>query len=109
MTRAQAALIYTMLPDPARARAIAGTLLEERLIACANILGEVESVFLWKGERDSARECAVMFKTTAARLEEATARLDALHPYETPAIIALAGDHAPQSTLDWLASTLGSA
>ncbi|NQX94901.1 MAG: divalent cation tolerance protein CutA, partial [Erythrobacter sp.] len=47
MSEVRAALIYTPLPDAKTARSIAGILLEENLIACANILGPVESVFRW--------------------------------------------------------------
>lgn len=109
MARTEAALIYTVLADAASAREIAGILLEERLIACANILGEIESVFVWEGERSCARECAVLFKTSAEALEKAAARLSELHPYDTPAILASVCSHAHQDTLEWLASTLGPA
>ncbi|MEO0462547.1 MAG: divalent-cation tolerance protein CutA [Pseudomonadota bacterium] len=104
---ARVALIYTPLPDVETARTIAGHLLDERLIACANILGAMESVFVWNGKRDSARETAVLFKTDDARLDDAVARLGALHPYDTPAIVAWVCDAAHQETLGWLAAQLG--
>jgi len=99
----QAALIYTPLPDAETARDIAGTLLNEGLIACANILGPIESVFLWNGNREAATESAVLFKTTVDRLDEAVSRLGALHPYETPAIVANVCDASHPDTLTWLA------
>jgi len=100
----QAALIYTPLPDADTARDIAGTLLDEGLIACANILGPVESVFLWNGKRDTATEVAVLYKTTVARLDQVVSRLGALHPYETPAIVANVCDASHPDTLTWLAA-----
>ena len=103
MSEVRAALIYTPLPDAQTARSIAGILLEENLIACANILGPVESVFRWKGKQESATETGVLFKTTAQRLERAVSRLAALHPYETPAIIANVCGAAHPDTLEWLA------
>ncbi len=107
MINQTAALIYTVLPDAASAREVAGTLLDERLIACANILGEIEAVFIWEGARSSSRESAVLMKTTAECLEAAVARLGELHPYETPAIVANLCSHAHESTLEWLASSVG--
>ncbi|MDJ0978507.1 MAG: divalent-cation tolerance protein CutA [Erythrobacter sp.] len=98
----RAALIYSPLPDAETARAIAGTLLDEGLIACANLLGPIESVFLWKGQRECASETAALFKTTAEALKRAVNRLHALHPYETPVIIATICDAAHPDTLAWI-------
>jgi len=103
MEEPSAALIYTTLPDATTAREIAATLLHERLVACANILGKVESVFLWNDKVESASESAVLFKTTAATLQAAVSRLGALHPYETPAIVGSVCDAAHPDTLQWLA------
>lgn len=103
MEKTRAALIYTTLPDAPNARSIAGTLLNEGLIACANILGPIESVFIWNGKSDHMIESAVLFKTTADRMKEAVNRLGALHPYETPAIVASICDDAHPDTLSWLA------
>ncbi len=103
MNDTQAALIYAPFPDAESARSVAGALLEDRLIACANILGAVESVFVWNGKRESATECAVLFKTTSDRMDQAVERLGALHPYETPAIVANICGAAHVQTLEWLA------
>ncbi|MEO0699721.1 MAG: divalent-cation tolerance protein CutA [Pseudomonadota bacterium] len=99
----RAALIYTPLPDAETARAIATTLLEENLIACANILGEMESVFRWEGRVDTINEVAVLFKTTSDAIDPAVSRLGALHPYSTPAIVATVCNTAYPDTLEWLA------
>lgn len=103
----RAALIYTPLPDTETARTIAGQLLDEGLIACANILGGVESVFMWEGKRESAAECAAVFKTDEAHLAGAIERLGALHPYEVPAIAGWVCDAAHDATLGWLGAGLG--
>ena len=104
MSEPRAALIYTSLPDAITAREIATVLLEEQLIACANILGEVEAVFRWEGRVDTSREVAVLFKTTSENIDPAVWRLGALHPYATPAIVATICDAAYPDTLEWLTS-----
>lgn len=101
------ALIYCPFPDRETARDIAGLLLDEKLIACANILGAVESIFEWEGSRDSAEEIGVLFKTHADVLEKATERLGILHPYDTPAVMGWRCDAVPKATQDWLGA-LGS-
>ena len=107
MSEAKAALSYAPFPDADTARAIAGVLLDEGLIACANILGPIESVYMWEGRVESAQESAALFKTTAAQVERAVSRLGALHPYETPAIVATICDAAHPGTLEWLAEQAG--
>jgi len=107
MITPKAALIYTTLPDAETARAIAGTLLDERLIACANIFGAVESVYVWQGQRESGQEIVVLFKSTEDCLDDALARLGALHPYDTPVILASMCDIAHPTTLAWLTAQTG--
>jgi periplasmic divalent cation tolerance protein len=98
-----AALIWCPFPDHETARAIAGQMLEAKLVACANILGAIESHFLWQGGRGSASETGVLFKTTAALLSDAVERLGKLHPYDTPAIVGWRVDAAFPATIAWLA------
>ncbi len=97
-----AALIWCPCPDQDTARAIAGQLLADGLIACANILPAMESLFIWQGEAGSAAEAGMLMKTTAAKLEAAMARIGALHPYETPAVVGWHCDAAHPLTSQWL-------
>jgi len=102
----KAALVWCPFPDAETARAIAGTLLDEKLIACANIMPTIESVFTWKDAVSSEIECGVLFKTTDDKLDALTTRLAELHPYETPAIMGWLVDKTPPQTLAWLNETL---
>lgn len=97
-----AALVWCPFPDIECARAISGQLLDERLIACANILGPVESHSVWQGVRTSGMETAVLFKTPADLLSALVARLGLLHPYDTPAVIGWRCDAAHPATMAWL-------
>jgi periplasmic divalent cation tolerance protein len=99
-----AALIWCPFPDRESARTIAGQLLDARLVACANIIGEIEALFVWQGARGSGTETAVLFKTSAAQLAAAVEQLGKLHPYDTPAIIGWRADAAWPATLAWLAA-----
>ena len=81
------ALIYCPFPDRQSAREASTALLDEKLIACANVLGAVESHYVWEGKRDSGEEIGVLFKTDESLLTDAIERLGDLHPYEIPAII----------------------
>jgi len=98
------ALIWSPFPDAARAEAVAAQMLDEALVACANVMGPMRSLFLWQGERGEAEEAGVLFKTDAELLERAVARLEQLHPYETPAIVGWRCDAAAPATAAWLRS-----
>jgi periplasmic divalent cation tolerance protein len=100
----KAALVWCPFPDRATARALSDTLLAEQWIACANILGAVESVFQWDGQSQQSSEVPVLFKTTSDRLDRMIERLGELHPYDTPAIVGWHCDAAHPSTLEWLSS-----
>jgi periplasmic divalent cation tolerance protein len=96
------ALIWSPFADEDSAATVANQLLDEGLIACANILPPMRSLFTWHGERSEARECGALFKTDAALLERATARLAELHPYEAPAVLGWRADTAGAPTAQWL-------
>jgi periplasmic divalent cation tolerance protein len=96
------ALIWCPFPDADSAAAAAKALLDEGLIACANMLGGMQSLFDWSGERDEAKEVGVLLKTNAAVLERAVARLAELHPYEEPAILGWRCDATTSDTAAWL-------
>ncbi|HEY3380870.1 MAG TPA: divalent-cation tolerance protein CutA [Vicinamibacterales bacterium] len=85
--------------DPA---AFAGTLVEERLAACVNVLPEMESVYRWRGRVERERERQVIIKTTRARVEALIARVGQLHPYEVPELVVLASDGGGPAYLDWV-------
>lgn len=109
MSNPEAALAWPPFPDEAAARAAVQTLLEERLIACANILPPMTSVFEWEGKLDESSEVGVLFKTSAALLEPLVERLGECHPYDTPAVIGWRCDAAAPATLAWLEDVLGRA
>lgn len=96
------ALIWCPFADEASAAQAAGQLLDEGLVACANIIPGVRSLYVWRGERGEAHECAVLFKTDAALLDQATARLASVHPYDEPAAIGWCADAAAPGTAAWL-------
>src|SRR5690606_11120175 len=91
---ALSALIWSPFADEETAAATAATLLDEGLVACANILPPMRSIYVWNGELVERREVGVLFKTDAALLDRATARLAEIHPYEAPAVLGWRTDTA---------------
>jgi periplasmic divalent cation tolerance protein len=95
-------VVLTTAPSQEVADTIAETLVEERLVACANLVPGVTSVFRWKGQVFRDSEILVVLKTTTAQLGPLRRRLVELHPYELPEMLALdvRGGHGPY--LEWV-------
>lgn len=96
------ALIWCPFPDADTAKSVASTLLDEKLVACANMLPGIESLFAWDGKRGEAVECGVLFKTHASILGRAVERIEQLHPYDGPAVMGWRCDNVGASTAEWL-------
>lgn len=94
--------VTTTLPDRESANRLGGRLVEERLAACAQVVGPVSSVYRWQGEVETAAEWYCHLKTTAARVPALMSRIRELHPYETPEIIALPVAEADPAYLKWI-------
>lgn len=97
-------LLYITVPDMPKAREIARTLLEERLIACANIVPRIESVYRWEGKVCESSEALLLAKTTQDKIPQVVERVKSLHDYELPAIVALPISGGLSAFLDWVAA-----
>ncbi|TIX49118.1 divalent-cation tolerance protein CutA [Alteraurantiacibacter aquimixticola] len=98
----KAALAWCPFPNEAEARAVATHLLDEKLIACANILPGMVSLYEWEGERGESNEVGVLFKTSAQLRDSLAKRLTQLHSYASPAIMLWDVEAAPETTAEWL-------
>lgn len=97
-----AVLIYVTVPSREEARKIADALVGERLAACANILGEMTSVYWWEGAMQEDKEVALILKTEEALVERLTARVKALHSYAVPCVVALPIKAGNPDYLAWI-------
>lgn len=81
-------LLYSPFPSLEAARAASQLLVEQRLVACCNLLPGGESHYLWEGRPTTANEVILIAKTSPANLEKAKELLAANHPYDIPAILS---------------------
>jgi len=98
-----ALLVFTTLPTADKAAEIAKLLVDEKLVACANLLPAVRSIYRWQGKMHDENEVLVLLKTRAEQLERLKLRLLEVHPYEVPEVLAVPVESGYQPYLDWLA------
>ena len=82
-------IAFSTFPDRETAQKIARELVENAVVACANIVPSVESIYFWKDKVETSAEVFAIFKMTAARYSEFESRLRKLHPYDVPEIVRL--------------------
>ena len=95
-------LIYVTVPTLAKARLMARDLLAERLIACANILPPMVSLYEWQGRITEASEVLMLCKTTAALAPAVIAAVEVSHSDECPGVLVLPIEGGSAGFLDWI-------
>ena len=95
-------VVLVTVPSLADGERIAEALVGESLAACVNVLGPIRSIYRWQGEVCRDDEHLLLIKTTPARYAELEVRVLALHPYETPEVIALPVELGAAAYLGWV-------
>lgn len=96
--------VYWTCGDIDEARQIASYLVEKRLVACANIIPNVESFFYWENEVQSEQEVIVLFKTLKEKFEEVKKEIQKRASYDVPAILQLPIVGGNEEYLSWLSA-----
>ena len=97
-----ASLLYVTCANAAEAKAIAHTLVADRLVACANILGPMTSVYRWEGAVTEDEEVAMILKTRRDMTVHVTERIKDLHSYDLPCVVSLPIQGGNLDFLAWL-------
>jgi periplasmic divalent cation tolerance protein len=84
------------------AQKIAGTLVEKKLAACAQISGPITSIYEWKGKVENEEEWYCVIKTRQNLYPQVEEKIKELHPYEVPEIIALPIVEGNKTYLAWI-------
>jgi len=99
-------LFYVTCADTTEAEHIASALLERKLIACANILPQMLSLYHWQGELCRSEECVLLLKSTAIHSEEIIAAVQELHSYDTPCVLALPIEAGAADFMQWITDSV---
>jgi periplasmic divalent cation tolerance protein len=95
-------VVVTNLPDHNAAVRMAGQLVDERLVACANVLAPCTSVYRWQDKVNQEQEVPVWLKTTRRNLSQVMQRVHEIHPHDVPEILALEPRDVLPAYSDWV-------
>ena len=99
-------IVLTTASSQAEARKIGHALVERRLAACVNIVPQVESVYRWQGNVETANEWLLLIKTEADLFERVRDAVKELHSYDLPECVMLEVAAGSQEYLGWIAENV---
>jgi periplasmic divalent cation tolerance protein len=99
-------VVYVTVGSPEEGERLAHALVEERLAACVNRVGPVRSVYRWQGRIEQNDEELLIIKTKRELFERLKRRVQELHSYSVPEIIALPILEGSEPYLKWLKEQL---
>lgn len=99
-------IVQTTAATREDANHLARTAVEERMAACAQVSGPIQSTFWWRGRIESGEEWLCFLKTDLAHFAALEALLKSRHPYEVPEIIATPIANASAAYAQWLKNEL---
>jgi periplasmic divalent cation tolerance protein len=96
-------VVLITVPGEDEASRIASTLINERLAACVNLVKNIRSLFRWEGKVEDESEFLMVVKTRSDIFERLSKRVNELHSYSVPEIIALPIIDGFEGYLQWIA------
>jgi periplasmic divalent cation tolerance protein len=103
MSAPEFVVVLVTTADAEEGARLGRALVEERLAACANVVGPIRSIYRWQGAVEEAAEHLVLLKARRADVAALEARVRALHSYDVPEVIALPVTTGSAPYLAWLA------
>jgi len=95
-------LLYITVADKKEAIEISKKLVEEKFLACANIIECASSIYWWEGEMKEEQECIIIAKTPSYLVDKTVNRIKKLHSYDCPCILSIKIEEGNEDFLKWV-------
>ena len=93
---------YIIASNKNEAEKIATKLLDKKLIACANVISNVNSYFVWKNKVQNSKEIIICGKTTSKNQKKIIHTVKKLHSYSVPCVIFFDIKNGNRDFLKWI-------
>lgn len=97
--------IHWTCQDIKEAREISALLIKKKLVACAQIIPEIESIYFWKENIESQKEVKVTFKTVKKHFESVKKTILEKAKYQIPEILETPIIDGHHSYLNWISES----
>lgn len=91
------------------ARHICRQLVQERLVACAQITPVIESIYIWNNQLETCQESKISLKARAEHYEQIRAMIEKNSSYQVPEILYRHIEGGNCSYLEWMETTTAEA
>lgn len=98
-------LVLVTASSEQEAKVLAKSLVESQLAACVSLM-PIQSIYTWQGELHQEQEWQLLIKTELAQFETISAKIQELHSYEVPEIVAIPIIAGSNSYLQWISAQL---
>lgn len=95
-------VFFVSVPSKEEGEIIANYLVEQKIVACVNIIHNMHSIFRWKGKIEEDNEFLLIMKTTKEKKSELIQTIEEMHSYETPECIGFKIDAGSNHYLRWI-------
>ncbi len=95
-------VIYITTGSINEAKKIGRALVEEKLVACSNIISPIRSIYSWQGKICDDKEALMILKTKKNLFRQIIKRVEELHSYDVPEIIAIPIIDGSIKYLSWI-------
>lgn len=95
-------LLYITINNYEEAGQLCRKLVEEKLLACANIIKCEKSIYWWQGKIEEEQECIIIAKAPSELTEKAIKRVKQLHSYDCPCILSIKVTEGNEDFLKWV-------
>jgi len=99
-------IVYATFKDKKEAMDISRVLIEDRLIACSNIIDGAMSVYRWNGETVTDTEAVAVMKSRTGLFGEILKKIKELHSYEIPSVSMVELKDLNPAFGDWIAESV---
>jgi periplasmic divalent cation tolerance protein len=97
-----AIIIFITASSSEEAKTIATALVEDKLVACVNIIPQIRSIYWWEGKVCQDDEVMLVSKTKRALFTSIVDQVKSLHSYKVPEIIAFSISEGLPEYLSWI-------